>query len=188
MNIQCARLVLKTSSLSGGDIINSDFLEYVFRNIDLRILLGDMYDKYELFNLSLKSITSSVGGSIGTNTTKDDGFGTNLNQLSVSIYMSGLPFCNQSYKADTNSITNEVLLTNLIFKRDVSTELFLNDQYITFNKNQLKSDLKFRYECISSGVIPADSTIAYPHLVYTFEIYGVDEPKSINQIMNQRIV
>ena len=189
MNKQCSRLVLKTNTLTiGGNNVNDDFSKYNFNNINLRSLIGDMYDKYDLFNLSLKSIASGKG----FGTISGQVFGSSLDDLAVSIYMSGLPFINQTYDVNSDngiySNTNEVLLTNFIFKRDDSATLnYLNENYITFSKNQQMVNLYIRYEKISELVIP-DSEATFPDVVYIFEIYGVDEPKSINQIMNQRIV
>lgn len=187
MNKQSARLVLKTNTLTAALNVNDDFSKYNFNNISLRNLLGDMYDQYDLFNLSLKSITSGKGFGVITG----NEFGLSLDDLSVSIYMSGLPFINQTYNINTDngmySNTTEVLLSNFIFKREDSSSLnYLNDNYITFSKNQQMVNLYIRYEKISDLSIP-DSVATFPDVVYIFEIYGVGEPKSINQIMNQRI-
>lgn len=184
MNNQAsARLVLKTSSLATADT-NTSYSKYSFNNIDLVTLLGPLYERYDLFNLQLKSIVSGVGG---TNGTVDAAtlFGLTLDDLNVGIYLSGLPFINQTYVYG-NTNNNEVLLTNFIFKRDTSASSYLPNNNITFSKNQLNCSLNFRYENINSGSLP-NTTAAFPDVVYIFEIYGVGEPKDINQIMNQRI-
>ena len=188
MNVQTARLVLKTNTLTAALNVNDDFSKYSFNNISLRNLLGDMYDKYDLFNLSLKSIASGKG----FGTISGQVFGVSLDDLAVSIYMSGLPFINQTYNINSDngmySNTNEVLLSNFIFKRDDSSTLnYLNENYITFSKNQLMCNLSIRYEKISELTIP-DSEATFPDVVYIFEITGVGEPKNVNQIMDQRIV
>ena len=183
MNKQCARLVLKTSSLSTSDL-DTNFTKASFNNIDLRTVLGNnMFNEYDTFNLSLKSITSSVGGPATGETTQ---FGLGLDDLTVNIYLEGLPFINQTYVVGKQN-TTEVLLTTFIFKRDQSASLYLTDNYITFSKYQQSCDLKFRYENLNTGSLP-DTTGKFPDVVYIFEIYPVGEPKSINQIMNQRIV
>lgn len=183
MNKQSARLVLKTSSLTTDDT-NTNYTKYSFNNIDLRTILGNnMFNEYDTFNLCLRSITSAVGGPATVGATQ---FGSTLDDLSINIYLEGLPFLNQTYVIGKQN-TNEVLLTNFIFKRDASASLYLNDNYITFSKNQLTCNLKFRYENVNTCSIP-DTSGAYPDVVYIFEIYGVGEPKTVNQIMDQRIV
>ena len=179
MNNQASvRLVLKTTTLNTNDR-NTSYSKYSFNNIDLVALLGPLYYQYDLFNLSLKSIVSGVGGTAAE-------FGLSLDDLNVGIYLSGLPFINQSYVYG-NTNNNDVLLTNFIFKRDSSSSLYLSNHNITFSKNQLNCNLNFRYENINSGSLP-DTTSIFPDLVYIFEIYGVGEPKDDKQIMNQRIV
>ena len=179
MNIQTSRLVLKTTALLSN--FNNDLSKYNFNNINLRTLLGDMYDKYDLFNLSLKSIASGVGISGSTTGTE---LGATLNDLSISIYLSGLPFINQTYfiNEDNGSYTNnnEVLLTNFIFKRnDNATLNYLNENYITFSKRQENCNLYIRYENISEPSLPS-SEAAFPDMVYIFEIYGIPKENILN--------
>ena len=182
MNKQSARLILKTKTLTTDDT-NTNYTKYSFTGIDLRTVLGNnMFTEYDTFNLSLKSIATTVGGPATAGATQ---FGTALDDLSVNIYLDGLPFLNQTYVVGKQN-TTEVLLTNFIFKRDASATLNISDNYITFSKNQLTCNLNFRYENILSGALPSTSG-PFPHVVFIFEIYGVGEPKSINQIMDQRI-
>ena len=86
-------LVLKTvdSSSSLSNSVNT------WNNINLRNLLGNMYDKYEKFNLCLVNI--STGASNNT-------LGTSTDDLNVSVNISGLPFINQTYNTSTGNNTN----------------------------------------------------------------------------------
>ena len=188
MNKQSARLVLKTSSLSVDTTdyfgyANASLSKYRFNDINLRTLLGNMFNEYDLFNLSLKSIVSSIVTDIS---------GTpDLNQLCININISGLPFINQTYDAmNINSIkcmTNKTTLTTIKLTRNQCEAYYFNDNYLTFSKNQELCHLSFEYETIDTQTLPS-ITDQFPDLVYIFEIYPVGEPKSINQIMNQRIV
>lgn len=56
-NLQNATLVLNSYDGCIATVNNSNLL---WNNINLRTVLGDMYDKYDLFNLQLNSIAQSI--------------------------------------------------------------------------------------------------------------------------------
>jgi hypothetical protein len=78
-----------------------------WHNINLRTILGDMWDKYDLFNLSLVELCTSKCETI------DD-----PDDLSLKIMISGLPFVNTGYDVATAHLTNKTLLTTLKFISD----------------------------------------------------------------------
>jgi hypothetical protein len=62
--------------------------------------MGDMYDRYDKFNLVLSSFAMShIGGTVGSN----------LADLALTIEISGLPFINQTYDPRTSNNTNWAL-------------------------------------------------------------------------------
>ena len=177
-NIQSARLIIDTYfANTRNGTINANKTTYLLRNINLRTLMGDMYDKYDLFNLCLKSIITGVC---------DSALGTTLDDLAVQIKISGLPFINATYNPDDDCNNDYAVLTTFNFKRGESVSVNYNENYLTFSKNQNVVDLEFTYESINDGVLP-DTTNAFPIMCYIFDIVGVGEPKDINKIMNQRI-
>ena len=177
-NIQTARLTIDTYFLNTKQgTSDTNKTNYIIKNINLRTLLGDMYDKFDLFNLCLKTITTGVC---------DSALGTTLDDLSVLIKINGLPFINTTYNPDDECNNNYAVLTTFIFKRSESVNVYYNENYLTFSKNQNVVDLEFTYESINNGVLP-DTTNAFPIMCYIFDIVGVGEPKDINKIMNQRI-
>ena len=87
------RLVLKTSDLTNGSTTNigsCDTLRQNFTwfNINLRALLGDLYNQYDYFNLSLISISSSLASAnVNAGSTED---------RLVYVKLGGLPFVGQN--------------------------------------------------------------------------------------------
>jgi hypothetical protein len=75
-----------TNNLSTGPI---------WHNIHLRTILGDMWDKYDLFNLYLVEVCTS----------KCDTF-NNPSDLALKVMISGLPFVNSGYDVATSHLTN----------------------------------------------------------------------------------
>ena len=105
-NVQSAVLVLRTCDLNKtGNIsgIKADYniSPFTWKNINLRSVLGSMYDKYDLFNLCLSTISSGGVAVIG-NTYQ---LSSDPNDNNVSILMSGLPFINNTYNTATQHNT-----------------------------------------------------------------------------------
>lgn len=187
---QCARLVLRTNAISASPsyTTNTSLTKYTFSGIDLRVLLGDMYDKYDTFNLCLKSIGTEVSDAA------TDLSGAIQDDLAVIINIKGLPFINQTYTWSSmdkiNKNTDSVALTTVKFKVGDSLQLYFVDNNLTFSKNQQLCDLTFQYEAIKTSGLPYDNggLVLFPEVCYIFSIYGVGEPKDVNKIMSQRFL
>ena len=167
-HIQSARLVLRTSDIQSGvdGTTNTNYSQYTFNNINLRTVLGDMYDKYDTFNLCLNSIYSNPCSS----TLGADGSG---NDLSLFIKLSGLPFINQTYDIYNKCNTDSTTIACINFVRNSPlTELYYNSSSNTFGKNQELVNLTFTYNRIKDDAIPS-SSVNYPFMIYVFDIIGI---------------
>jgi hypothetical protein len=88
-----ASLVLKTSDFAINTSNNYGFCDSVkaritWNNINLRSLLGDMYDKYDTFNLCLNTVSSGVSQNY---------YYASPSDLQVLLRIQGLPFLNNTY-------------------------------------------------------------------------------------------
>jgi hypothetical protein len=104
-----ATLVLKTSDLTFGQSnsvgsANATGTQCTWNNIDLRVLLGNLYEKYTRFNLSLNTFTT---GPCGTLTDAETG---------TYLSLSGLPFVNNTYAVKTNSLSREAFIGSVLWK------------------------------------------------------------------------
>ena len=102
-NLQNATLVLNSYEGCIATVNNSNLL---WNNINLRTVLGDMYDKYDLFNLQLNSISQSAPAAT---------IGAADNLRSMNLNISGLPFVNQTYSVSNACNINKTLLTTYKF-------------------------------------------------------------------------
>jgi len=183
-NAECASLVLRSSSLP-VDTTNGLFLSnavgstdnflsnMTWNNINLRTLLGSMYEKYDRFALVPTQIQSIPAGSAP---------GITLDDRNLLVYVSGLPYINNTY--DISTLTNKnAACINLIkviaFNPTLSTS---NGMIALFSKNQELVNLNIYYQRIvkngNGNYKPA--SIAgqnYPHTVFCFNIFGVREEK-----------
>ena len=72
--------------------------------INLRTLLGDMFDKYDRYLLLLQNISQSNVGSIATTDDK-----------AILINMSGLSFVNSTYIQKLQLNSGAILFVHLLF-------------------------------------------------------------------------
>ena len=78
-----------------------------WKNINMRQVLGVLYDKYETFNIKLYQITQTSGAIGGVNPLAAD-FSL------VDVRISGLPFLNNSYNIASRNNTNSLYLTSYV--------------------------------------------------------------------------
>jgi hypothetical protein len=127
-------------------------------------VLGDMYDKFETFNLQLNSIGQSCPAATISAT---------LNVRAVNINIAGLPFLNQTYSVANLSNTYKSLLTTYKFANtDANVQIYNNNSILTFNKHQELANINLFYAQLVDGAVPAP-TNPYPNMVFQFTIYGV---------------
>jgi len=157
-DIKHSSLILKTSDFTsnsdylygnsynnGKNSSNAKLSSITWNNINLRVLLGDMYDKYDTFNLCLNAISTSQANSI-------DPFHDSKN---VSIKLSGLAWLNQSYnvKSLTNN-NNSTTIGTFNFVGNSATSQFYNSNNIaTFSKAQDICNITIEYQRILDEVV-----------------------------------
>ena len=154
-----ATLILKTVD-AFSDLRNTI---NTWNNINLRNLLGNMYDKYETFNLILTTVSTGLASSTLGNTPND---------LNVSANISGLPFINQTYNAKTGNNESKSVLTSFQFSRSSNrTAYFSGNSFITFGKAQDLCNITISLTNISGGSLA--SGVDYPDVLYIFYVIGV---------------
>jgi hypothetical protein len=170
---QSVLLVLKTSDLISGVSKNSTNANMTWNNINLRHLLGDMWDKYENFNLQLVSINSGNQGNVISLP------GGLFNSLNINI--SGFDFT--AYDTGRKLITQNVIIAGYI---DVTTNI------ITFNKSSEIININIFYTINNSSY--TNQTLmtflqgvgwGFFDQVFIFRITGCNLHENIN--MEQRI-
>ena len=156
---------------------------FTWNSINLRTLLGDMYNEYELFNLCLNSITTSM---------PIDDITTCPDNLAVRVNMSGLPFINQTYDVGTGHNQISTDLGTFMFENSVAShQLYYGTSIATFGKNQEQCNITISYKRILDDKDPAlDASVpysgidaivsAYPQAVFIFDIVGVTKTDTKN--------
>jgi hypothetical protein len=164
-NLQNATLLLKTYE---GCTLTQNNAVLVWNNINLRTLLGDMYDKFDLFNLQLNSIAQCVPTAT---------LGASDDIRNVTMNISGLPFINQTYSVSKRTNTSESILTTFkFFNTSGTVQIYNNNSILTFGKNQDQANIQINYKQVVDGVIPVPDN-AFPAMTFQFSIYGVESTK-----------
>jgi hypothetical protein len=175
-----ASLVLSTTTSSN----NANRTSFTWNNIDLRMLLGDMYNKYDRFNLCLNTIASGLAGQAATT------FFSAQVDAQVLVRVSGLPWINNGYNitaTSANNTGNTVIASFLFVNNSQQTQYFYGSNMAVFGKNSDIASITIDYIRVSDLATPAvTNTYAFPHMAFIFDIFGVDDYK-INQV-DQRII
>jgi len=153
--------------------VNASLINSMRNNINLRNLFGDMYDKYDRFNLCLNCISTAYTDSALSGTTNSQ----------VLIRLSGLPWIGCNYYITSNAI-NVNNIYNIIgtFKFSSSTPqepitFIYNNNIATFSKNSDITSITIDYLRLVDLLTP-DTTNTYPQVSFIFDIYGIDEYKT----------
>ena len=181
------RLVLKTSDLTTNASTNIGTCDqfrtsFTWNNINLRMLLGDMYDQYDYFNISLISISSSLTQALAAGATADDKI--------VFVKMSGLPFINQTFQQSTgnNGTFAYVSTLSIPLTANTSTQYYNNlGNVCTFNKDQDQCNINISFFRVLDDTRPAlNAGNINPQFSFIFVITGInkpDNPDRINHLM-----
>ena len=158
-----------------------------WKNINVRRVLGEMYDKYETFNMYLYQINQSAAFSSLPPSTN--------NQLLVDVRIKGLQFLNNTYNVKSCNKTNLAYLTSYVLNNTASDGLgtitpLYNPIVLTFGKNaecvditiEMKSTYKQDYPAIV-GPVNQGPPNSLGTFIFMFKFYGILS-KDKNVIIN----
>ncbi len=178
MNIQSAQFHLNTTdilnSVTVGDYpvvnqygsVNQIKTDYTWNNIDFKTILGDMYDKYEKFNVKLCSIQY----------TQQAVYGTTLADRNLSINIFGLPFSNCTYESRLNSNVSFFNGGSLTLVQNAAGQANLQDSNIcTIYSPRSPCNIRINLTLIDNSTPVTGIGTIYPHLCFYFRIYGIEK-------------
>ena len=145
-------------------------------NVNFRTLLGDMYNKYDTFNLSFVNCFSRVVDATGSAT-------------NVNIYVSGLDLVNSGYNANaqnntTYSVVRNHFINNTAFQNSFSSGE--RDQFaVTFKRpiNSVRLEFELR-DIINAEKMFTSVNNKYPYFVLMFSIKPAIKPTLYEHNLN----
>jgi hypothetical protein len=166
-NLENASLILNTfdSTMRDENTVN------IWSNVNLRTLLGTMYDRYETFNLVLSQVITSP-------TALDIGGVDGLAERLLLIKVSGLQFTNQTYSVSKGILTNEAVIGAMSLGNDTTVDVelysFGSTAVATFRASEMVN-ITIKLTRLNNAT--PNPTNDFPEMVFIFNIYGV-EPKT----------
>jgi hypothetical protein len=154
-----------------GSFINRLRTRMVFNNVNLRSVLGSIYDYPARYNLKLESITFHLTSNLSTF--------TNLEQERCwNIFLTGFPFLKGW---NNGSVTNEVLLASVRVPSGALayTFQFNNSNEYTFEilENQYNNfrpiEIQLRDQLTNTLEPNTTLAVAVPNSQYVFSIYKI---------------
>ena len=144
-----------------------------WKNVDMRRVLGVLYDKYETFNMYLYQINQSQGFGASATCT--------ANQQLVNIRISGLQFLNNGYNTISRNNTNTAFLTSYVLNltSNANTSLgtvtpMFNPTIITFGKSADRVDITIDMKCTHNQAYPVTAAaMSFGTFVFMFKFYGI---------------
>ena len=179
-----ACLVLKTNVLpmngTTNDYGTSNSINTIFTwtNINLRTLLGDMFDKYDRFLLLLQNISNASPSATP---------GAAVDDRAILINMSGLSFINSNYVQKFQSNTGSVIICPYIMSgTNAQSQIYNNLAVATFIKQNDIVNITINYTRIEDDVA-SSSTNSYGHVCFIFNIVGIEEYR-VKDVMDNRLL
>jgi hypothetical protein len=152
-----------------------------WNNVNLKNLLGEMYDRYERFNINLNFICGARTG-----TTAE----ANADNRTYYVRMRGLNFTS-SYDQKTGNNDNSVVLTSLripITANSVWDFSNFTTQYFTFRKQDMVNiNIDLITVATDTYYVPISNAAMIGHIIYSFSITGVEDYKNIEKSENQNV-
>jgi hypothetical protein len=173
-NSECSILFLTTIAGIYNDQYN---LSCTWENINLRTVLGTMYDKYDVFSLQLNYIGQ---GYVSSST-----LSASLNNNLVFIELSGLPLINNTYNIIKQNNTNATIIAVYeINPQNIDSQQYPNPSKVLFGKNSEMVDITINL--LTNFLQTPVATAQYPYMSYSFNIYGI--PKEKDDLNNTRMI
>ena len=202
MEQETATLILNTfdisSSISTTDYYNATIdnqfgtisnnrCNITWKNINLRNLLGTIYDKYETFNLYLYQVSQT--GAFGVVPSSSP-------FLLVDIKLNGLQFLNNTYNNTSRNNTGAVFLTSYLLNNahnrsgGTVTPMFYPTIF-TFGKNTENMNINIEMKCtrdneyptlLAPTAVPLVTSYAFGTFNFMFKIKGI--PTKTNNSIN----
>ena len=148
-----------------------------WKNVNMKKVLGEMYDNYETFNIKLYQITQTTTMIISSSAISP------LSSL-VDVRISGLPFINNGYNVVSRNNTNELYLTSI----NLTTQNYLqsgivvtsNPICLTIGKCTEFENITIDMKSTKDQTYPAVAlNTALGQFVYTFKIFGIPTKENI---------
>lgn len=143
--------------------INASRTVMTWYSINLENILGDLYDKYDLFNLRVRYIEN----------TSQAAFGVSADDRSIYFKMSGLNWYNSNYDTARGCNIGDSIIASNVFTAATAAVIALDDSCIFTIRKQKTADITITYLNIN-GVAPnMNANEQFPRVAFYFDLTPV---------------
>ena len=156
-----------------------------WKNINMRRVLGEMYDKYDTFNMYLYQINQSASFSLTAPSTNP--------YILVDVRIKGLQFLNNTYNVVSRNNINTAYSTSYLLNNNGATGVgtvtpMFNPTILTFGKSTECVDLNIDMKCTRDQQYPIMVTnTAFGTYIFLFKFYGIPTKEPNNLINGSRM-
>jgi len=150
--------------------INSIRTAATWYSINFEEILGDMYSKYDFFNLRLRMLQHNAQAA----------YGTTANDRSIYFQMSGLNFNNSNYDTARACNVGTTIIGSHILGTAASTTTF-DDAFVVTIRKQNSADITITYIDVENLPPTTGAGTQFPRAAFYFDLTPVytDIPKTI---------
>ena len=165
--------------------ITNNRCNLTWKNINMRRVLGEMYDKYDTFNMYLYQINQSASFSLTAPSTNP--------YLLVDVRIKGLQFLNNTYNVVSRNNINTAYSTSYLLNNNGATGVgtvspMFNPTILTFGKSTECVDLNIDMKCTRDQQYPIMVTnTAFGTYIFLFKFYGIPTKEPNNLINGSRV-
>jgi len=167
MDIECATFHLNTTNISSNPnvtnqygSINADRNDVTWYNVSLKTILGDMFDKYDKYNIKLITLFTAISTTPVSSNSAD---------LNLQINITGLPFSNCTYNTKFNSNTSSCVLGSFTLNPQARILSYNDDAIFTIEKPTETHNIQIFFTTLNNTA-PVWS-LAGPNFDLYFRIY-----------------
>lgn len=173
-NVPKVQLLLKTSDISTSNVVGDYPLSnskgsvsqyrtsIVWNAVQLKNILGTLYDEYELFSIGF----SNYGWATGTTL-----YGASANDRAITYGITGFDWVFANYSSGSGNCTNQTFLDGLDFPAQPSGSRVVPYLGATaIFRKQPTVDIGINLNCITGGPPAMNIGTIWPQMIFDFTI------------------
>lgn len=179
-SIPKAGFALKYNDISVSDVvgnypvtnsvgtINATRTQATWYTINLENMLGEMYNKYDMFNLRLNCVSYQ----------QQVAFGVAPFDRLIQFSVSGLPWENNNYNTIRKMLQNNSILGILNFQENVADAFVFDNSFVATFRKQKTVDITIQLQTLDGNLPALDAGEIFPRISWVFDVIPVEKDKT----------
>jgi hypothetical protein len=148
--------------------INATRTQATWYTINLENMLGEMYNKYDMFNLRLNCVSYQQQAAYGV---------APFDRL-IQFSVSGLPWENNNYNTIRKMLQNNSILGILNFQENVADAFVFDNSFVATFRKQKTVDITIQLQTLDGNLPALDAGEIFPRISWFFDVIPVEKDKT----------